>query len=344
MDKLEDLEGKVAGAQFVAAVRLLECVQPEKARLGRATRLKDEPVRLSQTPSLAFQSTSLTALEGSNASHAYRLFCNCMGLLGSNGPLPVHYTEHALQRAAHHNDPTFREFIDLFNHRMLSLFYRAIADTDPAINLDRENDNRYADFIASIGGFLPAAARQRDNLPATTRFHFAGWLGARTRCPEGLVAVVGGYFDLQCSVTEFVGGWLQMPDESLIRLGSGEANCHLGVSSYVGRRVWSSGHKIRIKLGPMGWQQYREFAPGQKNNIALQQLVKSYLGDEIDWELELQLTEGATERLSLDGKFRMGFDAWLSGSRDADRQESRNRTAIRSREQLQCAPLQAVAA
>lgn len=328
-----DIKEKITSAQFVAAVRILECVQPEKARLGQASRLKDEPVRLSQNPSLGFQASSLSGLEETGTTHAFRLFCNCMGLLGSNGPLPIHYTEHALQRAAHHNDPTFREFVDLFNHRMLSLFYRAIADSDPAINLDRDDDNRYADFVASIGGFLPDAARSRDSLPAATRFNFAGWLGARTRCPEGLIAIVGGYFDLPCDITEFVGGWLKMPEESLIRLGSKEANCHLGVSTYAGRRVWSSSHKIRIKLGPMTWQEYRAFAPGEVNNIALQELVLSYLGDEIDWELQLELKAGEARPLALNSQFRLGFNGWLSGS---DAYNNRVTTATRSREQLKC--------
>ncbi len=340
MSNVDELIAGIAGAEFVAAVRILESAQTDKPRLGRSSRLKDEPVRLSQMPSLGFQAGSLSGLQESDASHTYRLFCNCMGLLGTNGPLPVHFTEHALQRAAHNNDPTFREFVDLFNHRMLSLFYRSIAETDPAINLDRNDDNRYADFVASIGGFLPDAARSRDSLPEATRFNYSSWLGSRTRCPEGLIAIVGGYFNLPCSVTEFVGGWLQMPDESLIKLGSRDANCHLGVSSYAGRRVWSSSHKIRIKLGPMEWRDYIAFAPREKNNIALQELVLSYLGDEIDWDLQLELKAGESRRLSLNSQCRLGFNSWLSSS-SCD--ENRTATATRSRQQLQCAPLKRVA-
>ncbi len=340
MTDLDELKQEIGGAEFIAAVRMLECAQPEKARLGMASRLKDEPVRLSQNPSLGFQVGSLSALEEGKSKHAFRLYCNFMGLLGSNGPLPIHYTEHALQRAAHHDDPTFKEFVDLFNHRMLSLFYRAIAETDPAINMDRHEDNRYTDFVASIGGFLPDAARSRDSLPDSTRFNFAGWLGTRSRCPEGLVAVVGGYFKLPCEVTEFVGGWLQMPNESLIKLGSRESNCHLGVSTYAGRKVWSSSHKIRIKLGPMTWQDYIEFAPGEANNIALQELVLSYLGDEIDWELRLELKAGESRPLTLNKQCRLGFNSWVSGS-TSDAQ--RVATATRSRQQLQSAPLKRVA-
>lgn len=326
----------ITGAEFVAAVRLLECIQTDKPRLGKASRLKDEPVRLSQHPSLGFQPGSLGKLESTEGVHRYRLFCHCIGLLGSNGPLPIHFTEHALQRAAHFNDPTFREFVDLFNHRMLSLFYRSIAETDPAINLDRNTDNHYAAFVASIGGFLPEAAANRDSLPAATRYNFAGWLGSRSNCPEGLIAIIGGYFRLPCKVQEFIGGWLRMPDESLTRLGGDRNDSSLGVTTYLGRKVWSISHKIRIKLGPMTWQDYLAFAPTQKNNTALQELVLSYLGDEIDWDLHLELKPGESRRCKLDRQCRLGFNSWLTGSAV---KENYVPTAIRSREQLKCVPL-----
>jgi len=340
MSNIDEIKERVTSAEFLAAVRVLECVQTDKPRLGRSNRLKEEPVRLSQSPSLGFQASSLSELQENNSIHAFRLFCNCLGLLGTNGPLPMHFTEHALQRASHNDDPAFRDFVDIFNHRMLSLFYRSMAENDPAINLDREDDNRYADFVAAIGGFLSDAARSRDTLPKATKYNYAGWLGSRTRCPDGLVAVVSSYFNLPCAVTEFVGCWLQIPRESVISLGSKDTSCALGVSSYCGRRVWSSSHKIRIALGPMSWEDYISFAPHKKNTIALQELVKSYLGSEIDWELELKLKVGESKKLLLNGRCLLGFNSWLTGSGANDKHIA---TATHSRQQLQCAPLKKVA-
>lgn len=330
MNSLEELSDKVATAEFVAAVRLLECAEPEKPGIGYASRLRDEPVRLSQHVSLAFLGNELADIEHSSGAHPYRLYCNFMGLLGSNGPMPIHYTEHAMQRAAHHNDPTFREFIDMFNHRMLSLFYRAIAEADPAINLDRGDRSRYSDYVSAIGGNLSATREQRDSLPDGARFNFAGWLGARTRSPSGMQSLISSYFGLSCEIFEFIGDWLPIPPEERLRLGSGQSNSELGVSTYAGSRVWSISHKFRIRIGPMSWEQYRVFRPGGERNQELRDLVKSYHGDELDWDLELVLGQGEARRMSLDGTQQLGFSWLLSSSR----LEGKSLSAIKSRQQL----------
>lgn len=330
MTQVQELTERIKAADFVAAVRMLECAAPDKPRLGYASRLRDEPVRLSQHVSLAFLGQELEDIDSDCRSHPHRLHCNFMGLLGSNGPMPVHYTEHALQRAAHHDDPTFLEFIDLFNHRMLSLFYRAIAESDPAINLDRGQSSRYSDYIAAVGGNLSAIGNDRDSLPDVARFNFAGWLGARTRSPSGMQAMVSNYFGLACEIIEFVGDWLPIPQEERLRLGSQESNCELGVSTYAGAKVWSISHKFRIRIGPMNWDEYSVFTPGGKRNRELRDLVKSYYGDEFDWDLELVLHEGEASRLSLDRTQQLGFGWLLSDSNG----NGRSLAAVKSRQQL----------
>ncbi|OED39497.1 hypothetical protein AB833_15120 [Chromatiales bacterium (ex Bugula neritina AB1)] len=314
----EQLAKGIQFADFVAAVRILENAAPEKARLGRGINLENEPVRLSQKPTLAFKNNSLDELGIGEGVHRYRLYCNFFGMFGNNGPLPLHLTEYAIQRAEHHQDPTFREFVDLFNHRMLSLFYRAMADADPVINMDRNEDNRYSDFVSALCGLLPRAASERDSIADFSKYNFAAWLGSRSRSPQGLANILEASLKMPCVIEEFIGDWLPIPQEGQIKLGSGESNCELGVSAYSGRRAWSSAHKIRICLGPMSWNDYHRFSPGGEYAQTLADVVRSYLGDELDWEAQLTVKEGEACRMGLSGNCRLGFNSWSIGEKYID--------------------------
>ena len=312
---IEELSERIRRVDFVSAIRLVECLHSDKPRLGEAVRIRDDVLRLSQHVSLGFQGTALHGLQPARGKHAYRLHCNFTGLLGSNGPLPLHYTEYADQRARHHGDPTFREFIDLFNHRLLSLLYRATAHFDPVINLDRARGNAFDDFLGALGGHMLPGSRDRDGIVDGAKRFQVAWYGSKSKSPDGLLALIAHYFELPARVLEFQGDWLALPGDALIRLGRGKGRPSLGVSTYLGRRVWSTSHKFKLQLGPLSWSDYLSFRPGGKRARTLYDLIRNYLGDEWDWDFELIVREGDVGEWRLDRGRSLGFDSWLTGSR-----------------------------
>jgi hypothetical protein len=80
------------------ALRRLECAYRELPRLGKSTRLSDDPLRLTQEPSLAFAPSTLAAFKPGNEQHPPRLSEYFLGLFGPQGPLPLHLTEYARKR------------------------------------------------------------------------------------------------------------------------------------------------------------------------------------------------------------------------------------------------------
>ncbi len=128
---------------FYQTLRRLECLYAEKPRWGEALRPVDEPVRLGQDPDLSFAPAPLAAFDrpaGQTPHLQVRLF----GLLGPNGPLPLHLTEYARERLRHAGDPTLSRFLDMFHHRFIALFYRAWAQAQPHVNRDRPGQDRFA--------------------------------------------------------------------------------------------------------------------------------------------------------------------------------------------------------
>lgn len=330
---IEQLQSSLDEMDFISCLRRIDCQNRSKPRQGHAVRPSDEVVRLSQRARTSFHGRALDSIEARNGLHDYRLFCNFLGLFGTNGPLPLHLTEYADQRVRHHQDPAFAAFVDLFNHRMLSLFYRATADLDPSIAMDRPEDNGLEAMAAALGGYLPSAGRHRDDIPDYTKFFHAGWMGGHAKSPDGIKALVMQYFEVQTGIDEFTGGWLTLPDSAHTVIGQrSQASC-LGVSTYLGRRAWSVGHKFTLVLGPLGWDEYLSFQPGGQRARSLYQLMKNYLGDEWDWDVKLVIAAGKVKGFGLDKKAVLGFSSFLglrSGtSRSATREICLNRRVLR---------------
>ena len=107
-------------------------------------------------------------------------------LLGPHGPLPTHLTEYVRDRVRNANDPTFARFLDIFHHRMVTLFYRAWANAQPAVSLDRPGRDRFSFYVGSLFGLGEAMLRERDAVPDFAKLHFAGLLAGPTRPAAGL--------------------------------------------------------------------------------------------------------------------------------------------------------------
>ncbi|MEO7152750.1 MAG: type VI secretion system baseplate subunit TssG, partial [Burkholderiaceae bacterium] len=148
---LARLAAKPHGHDLFQALRRIEGAHPSQPRLGDALRPGDEPIRFAQEASLTFAPAALAALESSPGTPP-RLVQRIFGLLGPNGPLPIHLTEYVRERLLHHADPTPQRFLDMLVHRFGLLFYRAWARSQPVVSLDRADDNRTARHLGALAG------------------------------------------------------------------------------------------------------------------------------------------------------------------------------------------------
>jgi type VI secretion system protein ImpH len=310
------------GFDFYQVLRRLECAHPDKPRLGSSVHLADEPIRLGQEPSLSFPAGTLSGLRPGTGGKPATLEVSFFGLLGPNGPLPLHLTDHARDRLRNAGDATFARFLDVFNHRMLLLFYRAWADANPTVGSDRPESDRYAHYVGALAGIGLPGLRGRDLFPDRAKLHFVGRLGALTANPEGLQAMISEHFGMPATIEEFVGAWLDLPEADRWYPGGSPAEGkRLGVTTIVGTRTWQRQTKFRVVLGPLNRGQFRSMLPEGRGLRRLNALVQNYVGDEIDWDLRLVLDERTDEPMKLGGT-RLGWDAWLGTIPDKrDRQD-----------------------
>jgi len=308
---LRDLEESPYKYDFFMALRQLECIHTDKPQLGKGARPLDEPVRVGQEPSLAFAPSALAEFKAGGKDRPHRLQNFFFGVFGPNGPLPLHLTEFARDRERHEDDPTFRRFADVFHHRFLLLFYRAWANAQPTVSLDRSNPRRIDTYVGSVMGLAAPEFRARDAVPDQVKLHMAGRFAQQTKSAEGLLAVLEEYLQCTFQVREFAGEWLRLSSRDWLKLGVLGAACTLGKETVIGRSVWNCQHKFRIICGPLRLDEFRRLLPGGSSLVRLRDLVRGYAGFGIDWDLNLVLDGADVPRARLGESGELGWTAWL---------------------------------
>lgn len=290
------------------AMRLLEAHFKDAPRFGEARRPVQDKVRFGQEPELAFPRSTIANFERMEESDTWELSNLFFGLFGPNGPLPLHLTEYASNRQRNSGDPTFIAFANMLTHRLTSLLYRAWLQGQPAASFDRGDNSKTERKIAALSGHFGQHLRDRDAMPDLAKRHFAGFLSAGPRHADGLVAMLQAFFSAPVELVQFVGSWLTLERSDCWLLGSSGT---LGESTCIGARVWSRTAKFRLKIGPLSLSEYEQFLPGSARIERLRALVGNYLGDQLDWDVNLVLQAEEIPTAQLGGTCRLGQTSWL---------------------------------
>jgi type VI secretion system protein ImpH len=290
---------------FFAAMRKLEGLFRDAPRFGESIDPALEPVRFGQDPSLAFRGSALTDVRDGDETTPARVRVSYLGAFGPHGPLPTHLTQYIEDRRRHRGDGTWVGFLDIFHHRIISLFYRAWANAQPTVNRDRPEADRFAHYLGALIGQSTGVDRRPttdvDELALCAATHFVG----PTRHAEGLQKTLQLCFGVPVAIEEFVGQWLDIPPEYCWVVPPSLPNVEsaigvLGESSRVGTQVWERQSKFRVIVGPVALDEYRQFLPGGERLAPLIELVQRYAGDEVRWDMQLILRE-ADRRATLLG-------------------------------------------
>ncbi len=304
---------------FYQVLRRFECLYHKKPRMGASKRPVDDAVRLAQEPSLAFAPATLASFKSSKAGKPSELAVNFFGLFGPNGPLPLHLTEYARDRIRNSEDPTFSEFLDVFHHRMLSLFYRTWASAQPTVNFDRPGEDRFSVYTGALFGLGMPSLRNRDEIPDFTKLHFSGRLSSQTRNAEGLIAMINYFFKVPAMIEQFVGEWMLLPDSCRCQLGVSPETGSLGMNIAIGDYVWQCQQKFRIILGPLDLEDYERMLPTNDSSKRLRSMVRNYVGDSMNWDVNLVLKKEKVPPMKLGDNDLLGWNTWLGDlARDDD--------------------------
>lgn len=312
-----EVEAQPWAFDFYALMRRIDALRPEHPPLGLGQRPSQEAVRLGQVPELDFAPAAISRFDhhGRSVPHVGVRF---FGLLGPHGPMPLHLTEYVRERLHQRADPTSSRFLDIFHHRMISLFYRAWAQSQPVVQQDRPLTDRYGAWLGATFG-LNRLGSGRDAIPDSAKLYQAGMIASRSRHPEALTKVLRQYFGVPVALEANVGQWLAIAGEDRSRLGfarnrperSQVPHAELGLSANAGHKVWDRQYKFRLRLGPLSLQQYEDFLPGGRAWQPLADWVRLLAGLDLGWDVQLVLKQAEVPKPHLDRRMRLGLTSWL---------------------------------
>lgn len=296
------------------AMRIVETAYPDVPRLGESRRPREDVMRFGQEAELSFPPSSVRSItrpkDGKPGVFINRFF----GFFGPNGPLPLHLTEYARDRQRNHRDSTIVAFANTFTHRLMTLLYRAWREGQPAPSFDRGRNDPVETKIAAIAGYHGAALRKRDALPDVAKRHFAGLLSQGPKNAEGLVSILSAFFEAEVALDEFIGCWLELEPGDRWTLGGAAG---LGQATSIGTQVWTRNAKFRLRIGPLNFKQYERLLPGSRAMARLDAIVRGYVGDAMDYEVNLILKAEDVPPAQLGKTARLGHVAW-SGPRKSE--------------------------
>ena len=299
---------------FYQVLRIIDARSTLLKPIGRNSLPKHEPFRIRQEPSMSFAPSNLSKVERQPGKPTTISILG-FGLFGPNGPLPLHLTEYVHERIHHHKDHTHSAFADIFHHRLITLFYRAWADSQNTISLDRQ-DSTFTRHVASLISLGMDSLLERDAVYDHIKFYFAGHLARQSRNPEGLIQILKSFFGVEVALKEFIPQWIEIHPEHQIQLG--HTPLSLGQDTILGRRIKDAQHKFRLMLGPLNADEYRRFFPKEQKAKELVSLVRQYIGIELAWDVQLVLDQDECKGIRLGQSGSLGLESFL-GHRSPER-------------------------
>jgi type VI secretion system protein ImpH len=317
------LEEEAVRFEFLQAVRLLHALAPERAGVGYDADPEREAVRFLSHMSFAFPTSDVVSIEPpKQPGGPPRLTVSFLGVAtpACYGSLPMPYAQEVFEQARDRS-AVLRDFFDVFNHRLISLYFRAFEKYSLPIAHETGNHDFFERALRGILGLATPALEERLHFADRALFWRAGLLAMAPVPAQVLEQLVESYFEVAARVEQFQPAWYPLDPEDQTRLG--QTNASLGVDVNVGLSVRLLQYRFRLRLGSLNFAEYMELLPSGGAFEPMFDLVRIATGAEQTFEVQLVLAAAEVPPLELGATqpCRLGWSTWLTNparTQDAD--------------------------
>lgn len=301
---------------FYEYVRRIECIHKNLERVGNAVDINSEAVRFAQVPHLHFPASDIESVSVLAKSHEQVLINQYFfGLLGANGPMPLEFTSYVINRSNNYYDKTTQKFLDIINNRMLTLYYKAWAYNEQAVDYDRENG-----LISKIIGALTGSVSdiyydKNDIMSENFEKSYSRFLSTPIRSKDGLEKILKAYFHIPVRVIPNIETKHSIPKKYYCKLGNKET-CVLGRNIQIGKNYLSNSKKIRIEFEVESFRQCQKLLPGTSEYEKITYILNTYLNAPMEYKIKYIIKKDTTQQSILSGTNALGMGIVLKNNKD----------------------------
>lgn len=268
-------------------------------------------------PNLSFPPRDIEKIEfaGEGGGTRAEITMNLMGLHGSASPLPSYFTEHV---AKYQDEPdALRDFLDIFNHRLLSLLYGTWTKYRYYFQYkDGATDSLSQRFLGFIGlGYEDT--RSSGKLDLSRLLAYAGLIAFKGDAAGSLESTLRHYFSHpDVTVISCMRRTVHIHDDQLTRLG--RANTRLSEDCILGSSLQDQTGKFRISIKNLDWERCNSFLPDTVIFTELSSLVRFVLRSRLQFDVELRLKPEEIKpfKIGKNSVNRLGWSTWLGDTGD----------------------------
>ncbi|MBJ7554749.1 type VI secretion system baseplate subunit TssG [Marinomonas spartinae] len=283
---MKQLSANASQLDFYKAIYLIE-KQLDKGQMayrkvGYDCDPKNELVRFSSTQKFGFPGTSISRIEpvgDPNGFERVNVDISFMGLTGSSGVMPQFYSELVLLRMKY-KDTAMRDFYDMFNHRLISLYYRSWKKYKHSLNLS--NNVSHQDAHTKILSLL-SGGNSNHNL------FFSGLFFRKIKNVSDLKNILTSYLRCEVKIEQLVGKWQHLKPSEQTRLASQTLfegqYARLGVNAFIGSRMWDISTLINIHIFPHNSHQLKNLFPNGESYKFACKIIRDYVGNSVQFRI-----------------------------------------------------------
>ncbi len=286
----------------------------EHRHVGYDSNPKQELIRFTATQKFGYPGNAITKLEETSFEdglHKVNMQVSFMGLTGCSGALPQFYSELVMQRLRY-KDTTMRDFYDMFNHRLISLYYRAWKKYKPSLNHVNKDKNK--DPYTQILGLLSGGYNEH-------QLHFSGLYSRKIRNASDLKSILSSYLGCDVTIKQMIGQWHDLNPQEQTRLASqtlyeGQHAC-LGVDTVIGNKVWDISSNIEVHISSNDPSKARALLPKGTLFELTNKIIKDYVGNAVQFRLVIESNFDELETATLSkNDCQLGANSFLGARKN----------------------------